>query len=228
MPGFETPARAVVIGASGGIGRAIAETLARRDDISEVVAMSRSGRNPQGAKITSGPDIDVTDESSIEAAMGALKEGDAPRLVFNAVGVLSDGEGLQPEKSYRHQNMQAFQRVFAVNTFGPALVARHAIDLMPRDGRTILAALSARVGSVSDNQIGGWHAYRASKAALNMLIRNYAIEVGRRNRAFIAVALQPGTVDTALSKPFQGSAHTIFTPDASGKLFDHSGAEITP
>ncbi len=244
MPGFETPARAVVIGASGGIGYSVAETLARRDDISEVVAMSRSGRNPQGEKIIAGPDIDVTDEASIKAAMEALKGGEAPRLVFNAIGILSDGDALQPEKSYRHQNMQAFQRVFTVNTFGPALVARHAIDLMPRHGRTLLAALSARVGSVSDNQIGGWHAYRASKAALNMLIRNYAIEVGRRNKAFIAVALQPGTVDTALSKPFQGSANTIFTPeesaaklvdvlarlgpDASGKLFDHSGAEIAP
>lgn len=244
MPGFETPARAVVIGASGGIGGALVQALARRDDISEVVAMSRSGRNPVGQKIAPGPDIDVADEESVRAAMGELSSGEPPRLVFIAVGLLSDGDALQPEKSYRHQTMSAFQRVFAVNTFGPALVARHAIDLMPREGRTLLAALSARVGSISDNQIGGWHAYRASKAALNMLIRNYAIEVGRRNPDFIAVGLQPGTVDTALSKPFQGSARKILSPEdsatrlvevlaglgpeASGKLYDHAGASIDP
>jgi len=244
MPGFETPARAVVIGASGGIGGALAQALASRADISEVVAMSRSGNNPVGDKILHGPDIDVTDEESVSAAMDRLSQDDPPRLFLIAVGLLSDGDRLQPEKSYRHQNMSAFQRVFAVNTFGPALVARHAIDLMPREGRTMLAALSARVGSVSDNEIGGWHAYRASKAALNMLIRNYAIEVGRRNPDFIAVGLQPGTVDTALSKPFQGSARTILSPqdsatrlvevlaglgpEASGRLYDHAGQSFAP
>lgn len=242
MPGFQTPSRALVVGASGGIGGAMAQALAARDDISEVVCLSRSGRHPQGDKCVAGPRIDIADEASIIEAFTAMKSDDAPRLVFIAAGILSDGEALQPEKSYRHQSFEAFNRVFTVNTFGPAMVARHALDLMPREGRTLLAALSARVGSISDNQIGGWHAYRASKAALNMLIRNYAIEVGRRNKDFIAVGLQPGTVDTALSRPFQGTAKTVMTPEesgkrlvavlagltpgSSGKVFDHAGEEV--
>lgn len=243
MPGFDTPSRAVVIGASGGIGSAVARALAERDSIREVVAMSRSGRMPDADKITAGARIDVTDEASVAEAMATLKD-DPPRLVFVAVGILSDGEALQPEKSFRQQSMDAFERVFRVNTFGPGLVARHALDLFPRSGRGVFAALSARVGSISDNQIGGWHAYRASKAALNMLIRNYAIEMGRRNPDFVALALQPGTVDTELSKPFQGSAHRVFSPDesaralvevmaglgpeASGSLYDWQGARIEP
>ena len=244
MAGFAEPLRVVVVGASGGIGAALSEVLAARDDVSEVVTLSRSGRGPVGAKITAGPQIDVTDEASVAAAFAELAAlpGEAPRLMLVAVGILSDGEALQPEKSYRHQSRGAFERVFAVNTIGPALVARHALDLLPRQGRTLFAALSARVGSISDNGIGGWHAYRASKAALNMLIRNYAIEVGRRNPEFVAVGLQPGTVDTDLSRPFQTSAKTILTPyqsakglvatlaalgpEASGNVYDWQGERV--
>lgn len=243
MPGFQEPSRAVVIGASGGIGGAVATELAARIDISEVICLSRSGRMPEGPKLVAGPTIDVTDETSIASAFEQLKSGPPIRLVFVAIGILSDGEGLQPEKSYRHQTLQAFERVFAINTFGPAMVARHALELLPRDGRTMLAMLSARVGSISDNQIGGWHAYRASKAALNMLLKNYAVELGRRNKEFISVGLQPGTVDTELSRPFQSSARQIMTPqesaqrlvsvlasltpDQSGSVFDHAG-EFVP
>ena len=140
--------------------------------------------------------------------------------------------------------MASFERVFRVNSFGPALVAKHFIPIMPRKRRGVLAMLSARVGSISDNQIGGWHAYRASKAALNMLVRNYAIEQRRRNEQFIAVSLHPGTVDTGLSKPFQSNVpgDKLFTPDQSaaylldvienlspehsGKAFDWAGIEI--
>ncbi len=216
MAGFVTPARAIVVGASGGIGGALVEVLAARDDISGVIALSRSGRAPKGEKIVAGPPIDMTDPESIAAAFAAVgPAGGEVRLVIVASGLLSDGEALQPEKSYRHQSLEAFRRVFDVNTFGPALVAGQAFDLMPRQGRAIFAALSARVGSISDNRLGGWHAYRASKAALNMLIRNYAIEQGRKNSAFIAVGLHPGTVDTGLSRPFQGAAKRIFTPQES-------------
>ena len=173
-----------------------------------------------------------------------MKDSGAPDLVIVASGILSDGEALQPEKSYRQQDLAAFERVFRVNTFGPGLVAKHFLPIMPRKQRGVFAALSARVGSISDNRIGGWHAYRASKAALNMLVRNYAIEQARRNDHFIAVSLHPGTVDTGLSKLFQSNVpdKQLFSaaqsadyllkvidglsPADTGKAFDWAGKEI--
>lgn len=235
--------RAVIIGASGGVGAAFVEALAQRDDVEAVYALSRGGVSFESPKVTSGR-IDITDDGSVANAAKAVKAEGAPDLVIVASGILSDGDGLQPEKSYRHQDMDAFQRVFAINTFGPGLVAKHFLPIMPRSGRAVFAALSARVGSISDNRLGGWHAYRASKAALNMLVRNYAIEQARRNEGFIAVSLHPGTVDTGLSKPFQGNVpdKKLFTsaqsagylldvigklkPDDSGKAFDWAGEEI--
>lgn len=235
--------RAVIIGSSGGVGTAFVEALAARDDVAAVHALSRRGEGPEGQKIITGK-INITDEDSVSAAAEQVKSTGAPDLVIVASGLLSDGDALQPEKTYRHQTMDAFQRVFAINTFGPGLVAKHFLPIMPRKGRAVFAALSARVGSISDNRLGGWHAYRASKAALNMLIRNYAIEQGRRNEDFIAVSLHPGTVDTDLSKPFQGNVpdKKLFTaqqsadyllgvidglkPGDTGKAFDWAGKEI--
>lgn len=232
--------RIVIIGASGGIGGAIARQLVQ--DGHEVHAFSRSGRATIEGSI--GGVIDTADEASIEAAAAAVKVHGAPDWVIVASGILSDGAGLTPEKTYRHQSADAFAKVFAVNTVGPALVAKHFLPIMPRNGDAVFAALSARVGSISDNRLGGWHAYRASKAALNMLIRNFAIEQGRRNPDFIALGLHPGTVDTPLSKPFQSnvSAEQLFTaeqsaahlirvlsertPADSGKVFDWAGKEI--
>ena len=234
---------AVIIGATGGIGRAFTTALAGRSDVEQVHALSRSGAVVTDAKVTSGQ-IDILDEASIIAAAQQVKAFGAPALVIIASGILSSGADLQPEKSYRQQTLTAFEQVFAVNTFGPGLVAKHFLPIMPRQGRAVFAALSARVGSITDNRLGGWHAYRASKAALNMLIRNYAIEQARRNPDFIAVALHPGTVDTALSTPFQSNvpAAQLFTPEraatalldvidslepaASGKAIDWAGIEI--
>ncbi len=232
--------RAVVVGASGGIGGEFVRQLSARADVEQVLALSRSGKAPVGPKIEAGR-IDLEDEASIDAAFsGAGEVG----LVIVATGILSDTGGLSPEKTYRAQSPQAFDKVFRVNTIGPALTAKHALPRMPRAGRAVFAALSARVGSISDNGIGGWHAYRASKAALNMLIRNYAIEQARRNSDFICVGLHPGTVDTELSKPFQGNVpeENLFTPERSarcllnvidglrptdtGKVFDWAGQEI--
>ena len=142
--------------------------------------------------------------------------------------------------------MDAYEAVFGINTFGPGLVAKHFLPKMAREGRTVFAALSARVGSISDNGFGGWHAYRASKAALNMLIRNLAIEQARKNDQSICVGLHPGTVDTRLSAPFQGNVpdKQLFSPEQSagylldvidgltasdtGRLFDWQGKEIAP
>ena len=232
--------KAIIFGAAGGIGSALTRQLAAREDVEAVHAVSRSGVDIDGAISHVG---DITNEADLEALAGVLKP-EAPDLVILASGILSDGAALQPEKTYRHQSMDAFERVFRANTFGPALVAKHFLPIMPRGRRAVFAALSARVGSISDNRMGGWHAYRASKAALNMLIRNYAIEQARRSGAFICVGLHPGTVDTGLSKPFQtnvpdeqlfsadqSAAHLLtvidgLAPSDTGKVFDWAGKEI--
>ena len=235
--------RAVIIGASGGIGGAITKALSGREGVSEIYALSRSAFDPFLPKVIASP-IDLIDEDSIAIAAARVAADGPPDLVIIASGILSDGADLKPEKSLRQQDRQSFESVFAINTIGPALIAKHFIPLMPRTGRVIFAALSARVGSISENRMGGWHAYRASKAALNMLIRNYAIEQARRNPDFIAVSLHPGTVDTALSNPFQGaipdkqlfsaaqsSGYLLnvidtLTPENSGKAYDWAGKEI--
>lgn len=235
--------QAVIIGATGGIGAALTQELVNRADVNLVHALSRRGAGVSSAKLKPGR-IDLLDEDRITAAAKEVAASGAPDLVIVATGILSDGAGLSPEKSYRQQSPEAFQRVFELNTFGPGLVAKHFLPIMPRSGRAVFAALSARVGSISDNRMGGWHAYRASKAALNMLIRNYAIEQKRRNESFIAVSLHPGTVDTELSKPFQSNVpskqlftaeqsarHLLqvvdqLTPNHSGRAFDWAGKEI--
>ncbi|NBC21103.1 MAG: SDR family NAD(P)-dependent oxidoreductase [Alphaproteobacteria bacterium] len=233
--------RAVVFGVSGGIGRALAEGLVERG-ADAVHGYSRSAiEDIPGVRMGRA---DITNEAELADAAARVEADGPPELVIVSVGILSQPGGLEPEKSYKHQEMDAFEQVFRANTFGPALVAKHFLPIMPRKQRAVFAALSARVGSISDNRIGGWHAYRASKAALNMLIRNYAIEQGRRNKEFIAVGLHPGTVDTALSEPFQGnvpdkklfsptySANCLLDvieglgPDHSGQVFDYAGAAV--
>lgn len=234
--------RAVIIGASGGIGAALVEQLASRVDCEQVYALSRKPvADSHKVRVLS---IDFDQEDSIAAAASEVGNEGAPDLVIVSTGILSDETGLMPEKSYRQQTAEAFAKVFEINTIGPALVAKHFLPIMPRKQRAVFAALSARVGSISDNRIGGWHAYRASKAALNMLIKNYAIEQARRNEGFIAVGLHPGTVDTDLSKPFQSgvpdkqlfsaeqSATFLLnvlaglTPRDSGKVFDWAGKAV--
>lgn len=231
----------VVFGHSGGIGAALARHLAERGD-GPVFGVSR-GIAHEIDDVTSLR-ADLSDEAALKDASATIAKAGAPQCVIIAVGLLSDGDTLQPEKSWRHQDMASFQRVFEANTFIPALIAKHMLSIMPREGRCVLAALSARVGSISDNRLGGWHAYRASKAALNMLIANYSIEQQRRNPDFIAVGLHPGTVDTGLSRPFQGnvpdaklftvdhSAEMLLdvidklTPDQSGQVFDYAGKRV--
>lgn len=217
--------RAVVIGAGGGIGAALVEALAEEEN--DVVALARA-------------DLDLTDEASIASAAAKVAKAD---LVVVATGLLHDAEH-GPEKALRDLDPVWLARQYAVNAIGPALVAKHFLPILPRTGRSVFAALSARVGSISDNRLGGWYGYRASKAALNQLIRTLAVEDKRRNDRGIVVALHPGTVDTRLSKPFQQSGRDLFQParaavqlldvlDAlkpadSGKLFAWDGAEIAP
>ncbi len=199
---FETPFDAVVIGATGGIGAAVCRLLHDDPGVGDVLALSRS----------SEPRLDLTDETSIEAAAARAAQLPNLRLVFAATGLLHDGDNVQPEKALRHLAPDAMARNFAVNTIGPALVLKHFQPLLPRDGKAVFAAISARVGSISDNRIGGWYSYRASKAALNMILKCAAIEIGRTRKEQIMLGLHPGTVDTGLSKPFQSNV-----PD--GKLF---------
>ena len=197
---------AVVIGASGGIGAAITDALQASGRFAMVHALSRAGTG-----------FDLEDESSIAAAAAGVAEGPAPTLVFIATGVLH--HGFDPERGYRALTADHMLRDYRINSVGPALVAKHFLPLAPRDRRVVFAALSARVGSIGDNRLGGWHSYRASKAALNMILRNLAVELGRTHPQAVVAGLHPGTVDTGLSAPFQKGVKPdkLFTPDYSAQ-----------
>ncbi|KPF76643.1 short-chain dehydrogenase [alpha proteobacterium AAP81b] len=228
LASFAPAAHAVVIGSRGAIGAAFADALAANPGFALVTRLAR-------------PELDLTDAASIAAAAAALPA--PPDLVIVATGILH-GDGLKPEKSLRDLDAAALARSFAINAIGPALVAQAFLPLLPIGRKTVFAALSARVGSISDNRLGGWHAYRAAKAALNQLIRTLAIEQTRRNPDSIVLALHPGTVDSPLSLPFQRGVATLFppavaagqllavidaaTPAQSGRLFDWRGDEIAP
>ena len=197
---------AVVIGASGGIGAAMVRRLEASGRFAVVHALSRSGT-----------ELDLADEASIVAAAARVGQGPAPTLVFIATGVLH--HGFEPERSWRALQADHLLRDFRVNAVGPALVARHFLPLLPRDRRAVFAALSARVGSIGDNRLGGWHSYRASKAALNMILRNLAIELARTHPQAVVAGLHPGTVDTGLSEPFQKGVkpEKLFTAESSAE-----------
>lgn len=208
------PSGAVVIGASGGIGAAVLDALRAGGRFAWVEGLSRSG--PEETR------IDVADEASIAAAAERLAGRGELGLVFVATGLLH-GAHAQPEKSWRGLSADALLASYHVNAVGPALVAKHFLPLLPRRGRAVFAALSARVGSIGDNRLGGWYAYRASKAALNMLIRNLAVELARTRPDAVCVSLHPGTVDTSLSRPFQAGVAEgrLFTPAfAAARLLD--------
>lgn len=239
---FDQSMRVAIIGASGGIGRALTEALAACDDVARVLACSRSASVPEHAKVIRQA-IDLEDEASIaEAARVAATQGELD-LVIVATGVLHDRE-FGPEKTWRAIDGGALARSFWINAIGPALVAKHFLPLLCGNRKSAFAALSARVGSITDNQLGGWYAYRASKAALNQMIRTLAVELARRNPKALCVGLHPGTVDTALSAPFRSSVpgRKLFTPafaaacllavlddlgpEDSGRLFAWDGEAI--
>lgn len=221
LSSFGNNLQVIVVGASGGIGRALVEALALSDQVSNIYALSRSGRSFVNDKVISDK-LDFTDEADLERVVTELKLSASFDICIVATGLLQ-GEGIAPEKNMRALNMDAMQKSFAVNCFGPALTAKYFLPLMRRDHKSVFAALSARVGSISDNRLGGWYAYRASKAALNMMIKTLAIEQGRRFKETVIIGLHPGTVDTALSKPFQSNVADgkLFTPEYSAaKLLD--------
>lgn len=222
---------AVVAGASGDIGAALVDALRRSGAFDQVLGL---GRN-------SAPRLDLSDEATIaEAAARVAQAGDL-RVFIAATGFLHR-PGQPPEKSWNELDPQALAHAFAINATGPALLMKHFLPLLPRTGKAVFAALSARVGSIGDNRLGGWYGYRASKAALNQLVRTAAVELRRRRPEALCLGLHPGTVETSLSAPFTKSGLELQTPATaaarlltvidslepaqSGQVFDHLGAPI--
>lgn len=220
-------ASCVVIGAGGTIGRALADTL------------EAGGRSVLRLGRSLVPALDVLDEASV--ALAAEVAGTQLRLVIDATGVLH-GEGLEPEKRLAQLDPAMLARAFAVNAIGPALLMKHFLPRLARDGRAVFASLSARVGSIGDNRSGGWYGYRASKAALNQLVRTAAVELSRTHPNAVCVALHPGTVDGPLTRPFAKTGLEVQAPELaarriidvlealeanqSGMFFDHRGMTV--
>jgi NAD(P)-dependent dehydrogenase (short-subunit alcohol dehydrogenase family) len=245
---------ALVQGASRGIGLETVRQLLDRGRTRRVFATCRAPESAQAlaelaahhpGRLEVLP-LDVQDEASIEAAAVAVRQStDRLALVLNVSGVLQ-GSGFSPEKKLGHVEPSALRTVFEINAFGPLLVAKHFHPFLRHDGRSVFASLSARVGSISDNRLGGWYAYRASKAAQNMFTKTISIELQRIAPRAIVVGLHPGTVDTDLSRPFQRnvpegkllspaqSVEALLSvldklgPEDSGRVFDFRGEVVPP
>lgn len=235
--GFEPGGLAVVVGAQGGLGAKLCQRLSCDTRFMRVLGLSRRGADAIS--------IDITQESSIAAAADRVVEqvqaGSPLRLVIDATGFLH-GDGFEPEKSLRQLDAAHLAHAFAINAIGPALLMKHFLPLLPRSGKAVFATLSAKVGSIGDNHLGGWYSYRASKAALNQLVRTASIELSRRQPQAICVALHPGTVATRLSDPFAKSGLEVQTPEVAarrllavidaltvrhnGEFFNHHGASL--
>lgn len=223
---------AVVIGSTGGIGAAVAGHLREVVGENRVIGLGRS----------TSPALDLLDEDTIaDAARKLSAQNRDIRFIFDATGALTFDDH-RPEKSWRALNPDEMVKAFQINAIGPALLMKHFLPLLPRQRKSVFATLSARVGSISDNQLGGWYSYRASKAALNQLVRCSSIELKRSRKEAICVALHPGTVDTGLSGGFVKSGLEVQAPDQSaqrlldvisslgredsGGFFDHMGKPI--
>ena len=223
---------AIVIGSTGGIGAAVLAQLQADSQFTRVVGLSRSTQ----------PALDLLNEASIQACAQHIASLALPvRLVVDATGTLH-GDGMQPEKSWQQLDAVQMAHVFAINAIGPALLMKHFLPLLPKSGKAVFASLSAKVGSIGDNRLGGWYSYRASKAALNQLVHTAAIELRRRAPEAVCVVLHPGTVATTLSSPFAKTGLDVQTPAESaakllavvdeltaadsGGFFNHDGSEL--
>jgi NAD(P)-dependent dehydrogenase (short-subunit alcohol dehydrogenase family) len=202
---FPSGGLAVVVGASGGIGAAVAAAIGASGVFAHVLEASRSGQ----------PSYDITRQDHVAALAGQIKaSGHDLRLVFDATGYLHGPHG-GPEKSWSAIDPTAMAHQFAVNTIGPALLIKHLLPLLPRDDKAVFATISAKVGSISDNQLGGWYGYRSAKAALNQIVKTASIELARKRPDAICIALHPGTVATPLSDPFAKQGVRLQTPQES-------------
>ena len=234
-----------IIGSSGAIGSACVDTYAAIYPDAMINSFSRHDETPRHDN-QSHHIISYEDEKSLEDAAKKAAINHPFDIVIVATGLLHEGDIIAPEKALKDLSADKFHALFQANCIFPSLCAKYFLPLMNTQDKAVFAALSARVGSISDNHMGGWYAYRASKAALNMVIKNAAIEMGRRHKNMIIVGLHPGTVDSDLSKPFQSHvpAEKLFSPaqaasylcgviknlrpSDSGKIFAWDGQEIHP
>jgi NAD(P)-dependent dehydrogenase (short-subunit alcohol dehydrogenase family) len=218
----------MVQGTSRGLGLALTEALLQDPEVDLVIATSRSPRDSSGLTALDARfpgrlqrvQMDVTDPASIEAAAAQVRVWtERLQLLINVSGLLHDASGLGPERRLDAVSQDSLRRVFDVNAFGPILVARAFEGLLRHDEPAVLANISARVGSIEDNRLGGWYAYRASKAAQNQLTKTLAIEMRRRAKNLTVVALHPGTVQTDLSAPFRRNVkpEKLFSPQRSAQ-----------
>ena len=199
---------ALIIGGTGSIGSAVANEL-KSKNFTSIISLSRS----------SEPSLDLLDESSIQEAAAFIKKKSKPiSLLFDATGILHDKDLNQmPEKTYKNIDFLFMKKNFEINVMGPALIIKHFLPLLDTEQKSIFSTLSAKVGSISDNRYGGWYSYRASKAALNQIIKTTSIELKVKNKNAICVAIHPGTVTSKLSKPFQKNNLKIQSKEESAK-----------
>jgi len=219
--GLEGPFSAVVLGGRGGIGEAFVDALAASTAVERVFTTSRDeawcAADALAPKVARLP-LELTDEASFERLAHRLREeGASPRVILNCTGLLH-AHGMRPERAWRELDAEVMRRSFAVNAIAPALALKHFVPTMPRRESAIFATLSARVGSIGDNRLGGWYSYRASKAAQNMIVKTASIEAATRHPKLLVVALHPGTVASELSEPFTkrlSPGHAVFSPAES-------------
>ncbi len=233
---------ALIVGAGGGIGSALASQLLADDTIRQVYATCRHvGRSPALSRLADQfgdklaiHQLDLTCEQSIaDSANAVSNQSGRVDCIINAAGLLHDRHQrafVMPERRMEDVDPRSLIQNFQVNAVGPLLVVKHFARLLPRHERSLIINLSARVGSITDNRLGGWYGYRSSKAAQNMLTRNLAIELARRHRQLICVAMHPGTVDTALSAPFQANipSERLFDPQQAAANLLAVAASLTP
>jgi NAD(P)-dependent dehydrogenase (short-subunit alcohol dehydrogenase family) len=229
---------ALVIGASGGLGAAMLAQLEASEEYAQVLGLSRS------RSLASAPQLDITQEASMAASAAWLAkacEAQPLRLLIVATGMLHH-QTRGPERSLSQLDAAYLQQVMAINAVGPALLLKHFAPLLPREGTVKLVFISAKVGSIGDNALGGWYGYRASKAALNQIVKTASIELARRNKSMCCVAMHPGTVATALSEPFAKTGLNVrpadtaareilavvngLSPADNGKFWDYQGHEL--
>lgn len=234
-----------IIGSSGAIGNAVSDYLINDESIGIIYKFSRSMSVKEKERVKN-IFLDIEDEESIKSSLDHVPSDTKFDLVFVATGILHNDKEIFPEKSIKDIDIDKLKKVILVNTIGPTLIGKYFIPYLRKDEKSVFAFLSARVGSISENKLGGWYSYRASKTALNQIIKNFSIEIKRTNKNAIFVGLQPGTVKSFLSKPFERNVKedNLFTPeysaekllqvindlspDDSGKFFAWNGEEIQP
>lgn len=236
--GLTVPANVLVTGASSGIGLAMVEALLENPEVALVFGVSRRAADSDtlallqarhGARLQP-ISADLTTDAGLHAILAGIRgHGDELHLVVNCAGLLH-GDGLRPEKSLVTLDRDALERSFALNAFAPVLLVRALLPLLGPDKPRVVASLSARVGSIADNRLGGWYAYRAAKAAQNQLLRTLAIEWQRTHAQSTCVLLHPGTVDTPLSQPFQTrvAEDALFPPARAARQLLDIIAALTP